>query len=283
MNNYGIIFTGSYTHIDVKAGAKITAGIRVIIEEFASLYVSDHGHLELGDYVYFNDHCSIRCRHKISIGKNTIFGDGVRLFDHNHLYSDYHVERFSFSEKPINIGENCWFGANCVILSGVTIGNNVIVGAGCVIHQDIPSNSIVYNEGNLRIRARRQSEHHCCVITHSDQIESLEYLLCSLPLVDFHVMAPCNASELLRSYNRYENFQLYTNAYEDDIFSLINSCDIVLDINHYSEVNNVLKKAIEQKKAIFAFPNTAHSHAPEIELFDTPPEMADAIKNHLKK
>ena len=45
-----------------------------------------------------------------------MFGDGVRIFDHNHQYSNYHVEKIAFNYGKISIGKNCWIGANVVIL-----------------------------------------------------------------------------------------------------------------------------------------------------------------------
>lgn len=45
--------------------------------------------------------------------------------------------------KPITIGDNVWFGGNCVVLPGVTIGNNVVVGAGSVVTKDVPDNAVV--------------------------------------------------------------------------------------------------------------------------------------------
>ena len=45
--------------------------------------------------------------------------------------------------EPITIGDNVWFGGNCIVLSGVTIGNNVVVGAGSVVTKDIPDNAVV--------------------------------------------------------------------------------------------------------------------------------------------
>lgn len=36
--------------------------------------------------------------------------------------------------KPIIIGNDCFIGANSILLKGTTLGNNVIVGAGGVVH-----------------------------------------------------------------------------------------------------------------------------------------------------
>lgn len=95
-----------------------------------------------------NNYCSINCLEKIEIGENTLFGESVKIYDHNHQYSSEKIEH----QAPIKIGKNCWFGSNVIILKGVTIGDNVILGAGCVIHKDIPSNSIVINKQEQIIR-----------------------------------------------------------------------------------------------------------------------------------
>lgn len=44
--------------------------------------------------------------------------------------------------KPINVGDNVFIGANCVILPGVNIGSNVVIGACSLVTQDVPSNSV---------------------------------------------------------------------------------------------------------------------------------------------
>ena len=45
--------------------------------------------------------------------------------------------------KPVTIGDNVWFGGNCVVLPGVTIGNNVVVGAGSVVTKNVPDNAVI--------------------------------------------------------------------------------------------------------------------------------------------
>ena len=43
--------------------------------------------------------------------------------------------------KPVQIGSNCWLGANVVVCPGVTIGENCVIGAGSVVTRDIPAGS----------------------------------------------------------------------------------------------------------------------------------------------
>ncbi len=40
--------------------------------------------------------------------------------------------------KPVQIGSNCWLGANVVVCPGVTVGDGCVIGAGSVVTRDIP-------------------------------------------------------------------------------------------------------------------------------------------------
>ncbi|MCS3532430.1 DapH/DapD/GlmU-related protein [Chryseobacterium sp. JUb7] len=130
----------------------ITIGENVLLREYCNILVFPNAELSIGKGVFFNNYCSINCLEKIEIGDDTIFGEGVKLYDHNHLIErglTLHVEKEKYTKKPIVIGKNCWIGSNAVILKGVTIGDNTIIGAGCVIHKSVPANTIVKNNQNL--------------------------------------------------------------------------------------------------------------------------------------
>ena len=171
---------GNFQQITIDPTAHVELGQDITLRSFVCLEVGNGATLKLGNRVFFNNHCSIRCEHHIEIGKDTMFGDGVRIFDHNHQYSNYHVEKIAFNYGKISIGKNCWIGANVVILKGVTIGDNVIIGAGAVIHKDIPSNSIVVSKEELIIKERPQLEHHVFTLTiyrHKGKTTVLEEII----------------------------------------------------------------------------------------------------------
>ena len=42
----------------------------------------------------------------------------------------------------INIGNDCWIGANVSVLAGVTIGDGCVIATGSVVTKDIPANCI---------------------------------------------------------------------------------------------------------------------------------------------
>lgn len=131
---------------------KLKLGNNISIRNYNNILVGNNAELILEDRVFMNNYCSINCLEKIEIGENTLFGEGVKLYDHNHQYSsepNFKVEHQKFNTSPIKIGKNCWLGSNVIVLKGVTIGDNVIVGANCLIFKDIPSNSIIKNKTEL--------------------------------------------------------------------------------------------------------------------------------------
>jgi acetyltransferase-like isoleucine patch superfamily enzyme len=55
------------------------------------------------------------------------------------------------------IEDDCWIGANAVILGGVHIGRGAIVGAGAVVTKDVPSMAIAVGVP-ARVRKYRGQE-----------------------------------------------------------------------------------------------------------------------------
>ena len=109
--------------------------------EFGSgLYLGDFSRLGpevfLGDNILLSSYVNIE--HHCVIGDNTTFGPGV------------------FLSGRVTIGKNCLFGAMVSVEPKVNIGDNCIVASGSVITRDIPANSIVKNEDNIRIRSRNK-------------------------------------------------------------------------------------------------------------------------------
>jgi acetyltransferase-like isoleucine patch superfamily enzyme len=141
------LIIGNYNNIQIPSkNIKLVIKQRVSFREFCNILIYENAELVIGENVFFNNYCSINCLQHISIGENTIFGEGVKLYDHNHLHEfnpNLIIHRANFSTAPINIGKNCWIASNVTILKGVTIGDNVIIGANNLIYKSVPSNSIV--------------------------------------------------------------------------------------------------------------------------------------------
>lgn len=115
----------------------------------------ENGDVEIGDNVFFNNFCSVNSvGGGIVVGNNCIFGENVRLYDHNHNYLDETrlIREQGFSSGKISIGENSWIGSNVTILKNISIGNNCVIGAGCVVFRSIPDNSILLSNGTIKAK-----------------------------------------------------------------------------------------------------------------------------------
>jgi len=117
------------------------------------LYIEPTGRVEFGDNCFVNNYFSATSIKEIKIGNDCIFGEGVKIYDHNHKYSekDAGIPIYSqgFTSKEVSIGNNCWVASNVTILAGVHIGDNCVIGANCLIYKDVPAGSVIKHKEEL--------------------------------------------------------------------------------------------------------------------------------------
>ncbi len=134
-----------FPRIRIREGGRIILG-RVKFRYNCGLFV-DGGTLIIEDDVFINNGCSITVRDKVTIGQKTLLGEGVKIYDHNHIINkDHSVEFYKFSSKEVTIGKNCWLGANVIILPGVHLCDHVIIGAGSVVTKSIDTPGVYVSE-----------------------------------------------------------------------------------------------------------------------------------------
>jgi acetyltransferase-like isoleucine patch superfamily enzyme len=94
-------------------------------------------------YVNYNSTWIDTC--VITIGARTLIGPNCSFYTGNHPIDPFVRNGTNGPEagKPITVGEDCWFGGNCIVLLGVTIGRGVTVGAGSVVTKDVPDFVVV--------------------------------------------------------------------------------------------------------------------------------------------
>lgn len=127
---------GSQAVLKINAGAYIRHNCSIVVED---------GHLEIGSRFFLNSGSSINVHHRVKIGDDCIFGEGVKIYDHNHVFkkANQPFNQQGFSVGEIVIGNNVWLGTNVVVLKGTFIGDNVVIGANAVVKGNIPPNSVV--------------------------------------------------------------------------------------------------------------------------------------------
>lgn len=80
----------------------------------------------------------------ITIGDNVTVSFDVVFINHDGvgwLFKDENGRRYKYSK--IRVGDNCFIGAQSIILPGVCIGNNCVIGAGSVLTKSVPDGCVV--------------------------------------------------------------------------------------------------------------------------------------------
>lgn len=110
-----------------------------------NLVVGRKGKIVIGNNCFFNNDCSINALNAITIGDGSIFGENVKIYDHNHRFvnEDMPIKEQGYSVGTVTIGKHCWIGSNVVILKGAKIEDNCVIGAGCIVDGLIPRGSIL--------------------------------------------------------------------------------------------------------------------------------------------
>ena len=124
---------------------RLKLGGGVTFRKDFTLLIDGPAKVSIGDRCFFNNFCSVVAMDNIIIGNDCIFGENVKIYDHNHRFTikGKVKAKQGYKTAPIVIKDNCWIANDVVILKGVTIGENCVIGAGCIIKEDIPPDTVV--------------------------------------------------------------------------------------------------------------------------------------------
>lgn len=74
------------------------------------------------------------------IGARAIVSEGCVINPAEHDLA----QRERFFSRPVVVGDNVFFGANCIVLARAgSIGDNAVIGAGAVVTKPVPKNAVV--------------------------------------------------------------------------------------------------------------------------------------------
>lgn len=140
--------------LKLRYGKKVTMGSRTFFRRALFLNPSTpSSRISIGSHCFFNNYCSINCRDSVTIGNGSTFGEGVRLYDHDHDFRGLTEDgEPPYITAQIVIGNNVWVGSNVLILKGVTIGDGSVIAAGAVVNRDVPPYSIMYNRRDVVVK-----------------------------------------------------------------------------------------------------------------------------------
>ena len=69
-----------------------------------------------------------------------------RIGKNCHIFQNVTIGTNGSAIGPV-IGDNCFFGAGCVVVGDIHVGNNVRIGANAVVVKDVPDNCTVVCRG----------------------------------------------------------------------------------------------------------------------------------------
>jgi acetyltransferase-like isoleucine patch superfamily enzyme len=129
-------------------GDYVTVSRGVMIRP-SSYYGKDYGAgLVMGEHSSIGPYGYVGCSGKIVIGKNVMFGPRCNLFAENHVFYDIEatIKSQGVNRRGIVIEDDCWIGANCIILDGVRIGRGSVIGAGTLVNKDVQPGSVMVDK-----------------------------------------------------------------------------------------------------------------------------------------
>ena len=126
----------------MKAFGKVVSIFGISRKKLTTKWFRHHG-MDIGD------NCTICCNilpsepYLVSIGNNVTVSAPVQLLTHDNSIIKLSQGRATDIFGAIRIGNNCFVGANTVILPGVTLSDNVIVAAGSVVTKSFLEENII--------------------------------------------------------------------------------------------------------------------------------------------
>jgi acetyltransferase-like isoleucine patch superfamily enzyme len=120
---------------------RLRIGASTLLEPGCWLTLAPGARIEIGEGCFLNRNTMLAAMERIEIGDHVMFANNCFVGDADHRFDDpgTPVPWQGFTAKgPVQIGDNVWFGVNCVVTGGVTIGERCVIGANSVVTEDLP-------------------------------------------------------------------------------------------------------------------------------------------------
>jgi acetyltransferase-like isoleucine patch superfamily enzyme len=131
--------------LEALESGRLRVGEDTLLEPGCWLTLAPKAEIEIGRGCFLNRETMLAAVELIEIGDHVMFANGCFVGDADHAYDDPDVPitwQGFVPRGPVRIGDNVWFGVNCVVTGGVEIGDRAVIGANSVVTQSIPAGVI---------------------------------------------------------------------------------------------------------------------------------------------
>lgn len=127
-----------------RENGEIRIGSGVLLEEGSRIVSARDGRIEIGDETAITREANIVGGDDIIVGRKCLLGPRVTINANDHATArGQFIRDQGFVHAPVQIEDDCWTGANVVIMKGVTLGTGTVVGSNAVVTRSTEPYTVV--------------------------------------------------------------------------------------------------------------------------------------------
>lgn len=158
---YANITLGENVRIDPTSDINnVVIGSNVKIAKYCSIFGAPENLLIIGENTYVGMHSILNgFARELKIGSRVSIAQKVNIMTDSGPNASQAMQMvFPLENKPVIIGDDCWIGANSVILPGVILGKFCVVAANSCVKDSFPSYSVIGGSPARLIRVLSHEE-----------------------------------------------------------------------------------------------------------------------------
>lgn len=129
-------------------GSHVAVDDDAMIDSFVKIkFAGGEGNVTIGSRCYLNSGVVIYSGHGVTLGKGVLVAANTTFAATNHAYERRDMtiieQRFMPSRGGIVVEDDCWIGANCVLLDGTILRRGCVVAAGTIVRGEWPAYAVI--------------------------------------------------------------------------------------------------------------------------------------------